>query len=292
MRLDPFGAFSAFDALVAPWLAPGLLQNFVLTALLILACQLALWLLSIRLRDASIVDIFWGPAFALVAVATWLHVQGTGVASRQALIVALTCLWAIRLGVYIGLRSRGHGEDPRYTAFRKHAKGNENLFILRNVFIAQGRSMWLTSLPVQVGQFLLAPAAIGPVAWLGVAVWTVGFLFETVGDWQLARFRRDPANAGRIMQTGLWRYTRHPNYFGDACVWWGLFLIACDHWIGLFTIIAPWRMTNALVNRTGKKLLEKKMRKTRPDYEDYIARTSGFLPWPPRKPPAPGADGR
>ena len=281
--LAGFAPFAAFDALVAGMLAPGLLVNLLMTAGLILVCQLALWALSIRLRDASIVDIFWGPSFALVAIATWLHVQGTGVESRKLLIVALTCIWALRLGIYIWLRARGHGEDPRYTAFRKHAKGNENLFILRNVFIAQGRSMWMTSLPVQVGLFLMQPATIGIVAWIGVAVWTAGFLFETVGDWQLARFRADPANAGRIMDRGLWRYTRHPNYFGDACVWWGLFLMACDHWIGLLTIFAPWRMTNSLINRTGKKLLEKKMRKTRPEYEDYIARTSGFFPWPPRK---------
>lgn len=264
-------------------LAPGLLANLAMTAVLLLVCQLSLWALSIRLRDASIVDIFWGPAFALVAVATYLHQQDVGVESRKLLIVGLTCAWAIRLGVYVYLRSRGHGEDPRYTAFRKHATGNENLFILKNVFLSQGRSMWITSIPVQFGQFLLKPDSLGPMAWIGVVVWTIGFAFETIGDWQLARFKRDPANEGRVMDLGLWRYTRHPNYFGDACVWWGLFLIACDHWIGLITIFAPLRMTNSLVNRTGKKLLEKKMRRTRPDYEAYIARTSGFFPWPPRK---------
>lgn len=266
-------------------LAPGLLFNLVMTAGLLLACQLMLWLVSIRLRDASIVDIFWGPAFALVALATYLNVQGVGVESRKLLITGLTAAWAIRLGLYVYLRSRGQGEDPRYTAFRKHAAGSENLFMLRNVFLRQGQSMWITSIPVQVGQFLLKPESLGFMAWIGATVWAVGFVFESVGDWQLARFKRDPANKGRIMQTGLWRYTRHPNYFGDACVWWGLFLIACDHWLGLLTVFAPLRMTNSLVNRTGKKLLEKKMRKARPEYEDYIARTSGFFPWPPRSKP-------
>lgn len=274
---------SAFDQLFAGLLAPGLLANLVLTAALILACQLALWALSIRLKDASIVDIFWGPAFAVIAVATYLNLGDAGVQARKWLIVGLTSLWAARLALYVWSRGRGQGEDPRYTAFRKHAQGNEHLFILRNVFLKQGQSMWITSIPLQVGQYLLQPAQIGVVAMVGVAVFAVGFLFETVGDWQLARFKADPANKGRIMQSGLWRYTRHPNYFGDACVWWGLFLIACDHWIGLLTIFAPLRMTNSLVNRTGKKLLEKKMRKTRPGYEAYIARTSGFFPWPPRK---------
>lgn len=264
-------------------LAPGLLANLALTAALLLACQFSLWLLSLRLRDASIVDIFWGPGFAVVALATYFHLQGVGVESRKLLITALTVVWAARLSVHVWLRSRGQGEDPRYTAFRTHARGDENLFMLRNVFLRQGLSMWITSIPVQLGQFLLEPPALGYMAWIGVTLWSAGFVFESVGDWQLTRFRRDPANRGRIMQSGLWRYTRHPNYFGDACVWWGLFCIACDHWLGLFTVFAPLRMTNSLVNRTGKKLLEKKMRKTRPGYEDYISQTSGFFPWPPRR---------
>lgn len=264
-------------------LAPGLLSNLLMSAALVLACQVALWVLSMRLRDASIVDIFWGPGFAVVAVATYLHQYGVGVESRKLLIVTLTCVWAARLGLYVYLRNRGHGEDPRYTAFRKHATGNEHLFVLKQVFLRQGLAIWITSVPVQVGQFLLEPASLGVMAWIGIAVWTAGFAFETVGDWQLARFKRDPAHRGQIMDRGLWRYTRHPNYFGDACVWWGLFFIACDHWIGLLTLFAPLRMTNSLVNRTGKKLLEKRMLKTRPDYADYVARTSGFFPWPPRK---------
>lgn len=264
--------------------APGLLQNLLLTAALIAVCQLSLWGLSVRLRDASIVDIFWGPSFALVAMATWWHQQGLGVESRKALLVMLTTLWAVRLAVYIYWRGRGHGEDPRYAAFRRRAEGNEHLFMLRHVFYKQGLAMWITSIPLQVGQFWLRPTELGVMACLGVAVWTVGFLFETIGDWQLARFKANPANRGQIMQSGLWRYTRHPNYFGDACVWWGLFLIACDHWLGLLTVFAPLRMTNNLVNRTGKKLLEKKMGRERPAYADYVERTSGFFPWPPRKP--------
>jgi steroid 5-alpha reductase family enzyme len=262
--------------------APGLLTNLAMTAALVALCQLALWGLSVRLRDASIVDIFWGPGFAVVAVATWMHQQGVGVESRKAVLVGLATLWAVRLGCHVYWRARGHGEDPRYASFRKKATGNEHLFMLRHVFYKQGVSMWITSLPLQVGQFWLKPEGLGPVAWIGIAVWCVGFIFETVGDWQLARFKADPANRGKIMQTGLWRYTRHPNYFGDACVWWGIFLVACDHWLGVLTVFAPLRMTNSLVNRTGKKLLEKKMRRERPEYEAYVQKTSGFFPWKPR----------
>lgn len=262
--------------------APGLLVNLLLTAAVLVVCQLLLWLLSIRLRDASIVDIFWGPSFAVVALVTWLHQYGVGVESRKAVLLGLTSLWALRLGLHVYLRARGHGEDSRYAAFRKKATGNEHVFMLKHVFVKQGMAMWVTSIPVQVGMFWLRPESLGPLAWLGIAVWLVGFLFESIGDWQLVRFKADPANRGKIMQTGLWRYTRHPNYFGDACVWWGLFLIASDNWLGLLTVFAPLRMTHNLLNRTGKKLLEKKMSRERPEYAEYINRTSGFFPWPPR----------
>jgi steroid 5-alpha reductase family enzyme len=129
---------------------------------------------------------------------------------------------------------------------------------------------------------MLEKGPIGVAAWIGAALWLVGFVFEAVGDRQLARFRADPANRGQVMDRGLWRYTRHPNYFGDACVWWGLFLIACDHWTGSLTVLSPALMTFFLVKGTGKPLLEKGMRRTRPGYGEYAARTSGFFPLPPR----------
>jgi len=274
----------AVQAFLAHNLAPGLVENLVLTAVVILIAQVLLWALSLRIHDASIVDIFWGPGFALIAVVTWLHLGDVGVAERKALIVGLTCIWALRLALYVYWRGRGKGEDPRYTAFRRHATGNPDRFMLRQVFLKQGRAMWITSIPLQVGQYYLVPTELGIMAALGVALWLVGFTFETLGDWQLARFKADPANAGRIMDRGLWRYTRHPNYFGDACVWWGLFFIACDNWLGLLTIFAPLRMTHSLINRTGKKLLEKRMLKTRPAYAAYVENTNGFFPWFPRKP--------
>jgi steroid 5-alpha reductase family enzyme len=150
------------------------------------------------------------------------------------------------------------------------------------IYLLQGVTLWFVSIPVQV-----AVHRGGPVtgwAAIGVILWAVGFFFETVGDWQLARFRADPATRGTVLDTGLWRYTRHPNYFGDACVWWGLFALACLHPAAWSTILSPLLMTHFLARKTGKPLLESHLTRTRPGYADYVARTSGLLPLPPRRP--------
>lgn len=264
-------------------LGPGFWLNCGVTAAVLAGCMLALWLLSIAIRDMSIVDIFWGPGFGVVALVTHYMSAGEGIDSRRMLLTALTVAWSLRLGVYLFVRNHGKGEDPRYTAaFRDRYKSNLHVHTLLKVFLLQGALIWLISMPVQVGEFLTAPAALGIPAMLGAALWLIGFLFEAVSDWQLARFKADPANRGRILDTGLWRYTRHPNYFGNACLWWGLFLIACDHWIGVLTVFAPLLMTHFLLNVTGKRLLEKRMSRARPEYAAYIAKTSGFFPRPPR----------
>ena len=179
---------------------------------------------------------------------------------RCTLVTVLTIAWAARLGIYLYWRNAGKGEDPRYT----------------------GLLVWLISAPVQLAQYLVQPPALGPAAFAGVALWTIGFLFEAIADWQLARFKGNAANSGRVLDHGLWRYSRHPNYFGNACLWWGLWLIACDHLVGLATVFAPILMTHFLLNVTGKKLLEKRMSRARPEYAAYIARTPGFFPWFPR----------
>jgi steroid 5-alpha reductase family enzyme len=247
----------------------------------IAVCMLLLWLISIPLRDVSIVDIFWGPGFAVAAWAAFAFVDGAGPHGWVAAV--LTTIWALRLGAYLVWRKRGHGEDPRYTAFINHLGAERRHWTgLTRVFGMQAAIMWVVAWPVVVAQVWSTPADLGPAAWAGIAIWTLGFLFESVGDWQLVRFRADPANAGKVMDRGLWRYTRHPNYFGDACVWWGLFLLACDNPWGLVTILSPVLMTFFLVKRTGKALLERRLKRSRPDYEDYIRRTSGFIPWPPR----------
>jgi len=151
------------------------------------------------------------------------------------------------------------------------------------VFGLQGVLMWLVSLPVQVGVVPDLPTSLGPVELVGTILWAVGLFFESVGDLQLARFRGDPTNRGRVLDYGLWRYTRHPNYFGDACVWWGLWLLAADSWLGLATVICPLVMNYLLVRKTGKPLLERHLSHTRPGYSDYMRRTSGFVPLPRRK---------
>jgi steroid 5-alpha reductase family enzyme len=265
-------------------LAPGLGQNLWITAAVLLACVLLLWLLSIRLRDTSIIDIFWGPAFGIVALVGFALADGHGVEARRTLVTVLTVAWAARLGVYLYWRNHGKGEDPRYTAaFRDRYKTNLQWHTLTKVFLLQGFLVWLISVPVQLAQYLVQPPALGPVAMAGAAIWAIGFLFEAVADWQLARFKGDPANRGRVLDNGLWHYSRHPNYFGNACLWWGLWLIACDHAIGIVTVFSPILMTHFLLNVTGKKLLEKRMSRARPEYADYVARTPGFFPWFPRR---------
>jgi len=264
--------------------ALGFGANLAATAAILLACVLVLWLLSLALADISIIDIFWGPGFGIVALVTFWLSDGAGIDSRRLLVTALTVAWALRLGIYLFARNHGKGEDPRYTAMFRDAAGRVSAVrTLTMVFLLQGALIWLISMPVQLAQYLTQPITLGVAAYSGAALWTIGFLFEAVGDWQLARFKRNPANRGKVMDVGLWRYTRHPNYFGNACLWWGLFLIACDHWVGLLTVFAPILMTHFLLNVTGKRLLERRLGDARPEYAAYIARTSGFFPWPPKK---------
>jgi steroid 5-alpha reductase family enzyme len=152
--------------------------------------------------------------------------------------------------------------------------------VLATVYLGQGALIWLVSLPIQVG--MSGGWALTPLLVIGGLVWLCGVFFEAVGDWQLERFRSDPANRGQLMDRGLWRYTRHPNYVGDACVWWGIFLIGCGSWLGLATVVSPLVMTYLLVWGSGKRMTEKRMVASRPGYAGYAARTSGFIPWPPR----------
>ncbi|MGH8286791.1 MAG: DUF1295 domain-containing protein [Steroidobacteraceae bacterium] len=264
-------------------LGTGFSFNLGATAAVLFACMIALWLASIRLKDVSIVDIFWGPGFGIVALVTYALSDGSGVDDRRLLVTVLTSVWSARLGIYLYWRNHGKGEDPRYAAaYRDRIKSGFHVHTLLRVFLLQGALIWLISMPVQVAQFLERPEKLGIPAMVGTALWLTGFLFEAVSDWQLARFKHDPSQRGRVLDTGLWRYTRHPNYFGNACLWWGLFLIACDHWIGLLTVFSPVLMTHFLLNVTGKRLLEKRLTRSRPEYADYVARTSGFFPWWPK----------
>ena len=262
----PWGAFAAA------------LPFTVLAVVVLLGITLVV---ALRVGKHAVVDVTWGLGFAAVAVTAYALSAGEGDAGRRLLVTLLTVVWGVRLAVHIGRRSRGHGEDPRYAAMLAEAPGNPTWFAVRKVYLTQGAVMWFVSLPVQVACF--EPAALGPMAWAGVLVWAVGLFFEAVGDWQLTRFRADPASKGQVLDTGLWRYTRHPNYFGDACVWWGLSLVAFSAWPGILTVLSPVVMTWLLAKGTGKPLLEKDMSSRRPGYVDYVKRTSGFVPLPPRK---------
>ncbi|MFF8414583.1 DUF1295 domain-containing protein [Streptomyces omiyaensis] len=262
------------------WSALGV--NLAATAATAAAVLLTTFAVAERRELHRLVDIAWGLAFAAVATVTWLLSAGHGDDSRRLLVAAATILWGLRLAAHIAHRSRGHGEDPRYTALLDKAPGNRTLYALRTVYLGQAALVWLISLPVQAASYSSAPLDL--LAYGGLAVWTVGLAFEAVGDHQLARFKADPAHRGRIMDQGLWAWTRHPNYFGDSLVWWGLYLLACTAWQpALAVLVSPVLMTLLLTIGSGKRLLEKHMAH-RPGYTAYAARTSGFLPLPPRKP--------
>ncbi len=251
----------------------------VMAAVVIGAAVVVLWLLSLILRDASIVDIFWGPGFVLVA---WVSFVTAEVAEVRHLVVAvLVTVWGLRLGGYLAWRNIGKGEDARYQAMRRHWGGHFWWVSLFTVFALQGAIMWVVSLPVQVAMTADGADTFWPSVAVGAALWTAGLLFETIGDIQLARFKADPANAGRVMDRGLWRYTRHPNYFGDFLVWWGLYLVALGTIEPWWTFIGPLLMSYLLVRVSGVAMLERTITKRRPAYAEYIRRTSAFLPRPP-----------
>jgi steroid 5-alpha reductase family enzyme len=250
-------------------------------AITILVLMLVTWLLSLVLRNASIVDIVWGLGFVVVAWAVRLTVD-EGLDARQWLLVAMTTIWGLRLAGYLWWRNHGAGEDYRYRAMRKRWGSRFPIISLGTVFLFQGLMMWIVSLPVQLGQADDTPD-LGWIAAVGVACWLVGLVFETVGDAQLAAFKADPANAGTVMDRGLWRYTRHPNYFGDACVWWGIALVAAETGSGAWGIIGAVVMTVLLRRVSGVTLLEKSLVKRRAGYTEYVARTSPFVPRPPKR---------
>lgn len=237
-----------------------------------------------RSGRVSGVDAAWGLGFVLVAA--WSALAGDGDLVRRLLLLVLVAVWGLRLAGHVWRRNRGGGEDPRYAELLTDAPGDRFSAALRRVYLPQGLAIWFVSLPVQVS------AAVGPgirlVLALGVLVWAVGFAFETVGDAQLRAFKADPDNRGRVMDRGVWGWSRHPNYFGDACVWWGTYVVAASAWPGATTLLSPVVMTYFLVRVTGVRLLEQRM-SGRPGYAEYRARTSAFLPAHlPRVGPAEG----
>jgi len=256
------------------------LEVFGASALAIAVLMIGTWVVSLRLKNASIVDIVWGAGFVLVA---WVSsALGEGVASRKMLLVWMVTLWGGRLAIYLFIRNHGKGEDPRYVAMRKRRGDTFGVQSLWLVFGLQGVLMWIVSLPVQVGSVADQPASLGPVEIVGVILYTVGIYFESTGDFQLSQFKADPANAGLVMDQGLWRYTRHPNYFGDFCVWWGIWIVAAATGMGIYTVIGPIVMTFFLLRVSGVAMLERSITKRRPGYDEYMRKTNAFFPAPPR----------
>ncbi len=246
---------------------------------------LTLWAACVRIRDVTVVDAFW--AFGMVVVAVSSLIQAHEPTPRRLLLTGLCALWGLRLGGYLFWRWRSHGPDRRYITMFARAEAKNGWgyaeAAMRLVFATQVPLLFIVCLPVQLGQFAAEPRALGPLAWVGAALALVGVFFEALGDAQLTRHRKDPAMAGKVLRTGLWRYTRHPNYFGDACVWWGLWLIAAETPIGFWALPGPILLTWTLIKWSGLPTVERRLQKTRPDYAQYIATTSGFIPWPPKR---------
>ncbi len=253
------------------------------TAAAVAIAMVALWGLSIALADASIVDIWWGPGFAMIGWIAWLLRPPTaGRPLHAGLLLGLVSIWASRLALHLFLRWRAAaGEDRRYAAMRRKAGAAFVRRSLHGVFGLQGVLMWIVSLPLQ-----LAIAGdgrpIGIVGWTGVALFAAGWLCESIADLQLTAFRRTRANGDQVLDSGLWAWSRHPNYFGEVVLWWGLFLVAVESSRAWWTIVSPAVVTVLLLRVSGIPMLEHGMARRRPRYADYVARTSAFVPRPPR----------
>ncbi len=247
--------------------------------LVVLVAMTAVWGVSVRMDDASIADLCWGPGFALLA---WVYQLPGERTVRSVVLAVLVTIWGTRLAIH--LARRHHGEDWRYAAMRA-AQGEgfwwRSLFI---VFWLQGALLWAVALPVLVASRAVGPPGVTVTDILGGALFLIGLAFETLGDYQLARFKRTRANRHKVLDTGLWRYTRHPNYFGDALLWWGIYIVAASTPGGWLTFGSPLLMTLLLLKVSGVTLLERTLMQTKPDYAAYAASTPSFFPWVPSRP--------
>lgn len=263
-----------------PLLALGLplLVNFAVA----IAAVLVLWLISIAIRDVSIIDMIFAVIMCLILAASAFMTPELGLADK--VMLGLVALWAVRVTVHLVRRNWGHGEDPRYSKLRTWVEGEWafHWLSLRKVFLLQGVVLWLATLPAQMA--ILLPEPTGPtlMTYLGASIALMGLLVETVADMQLTAFRADPTKKGTVLQSGLWRYSRHPNYFGELCVWWGVFVMACANpWV-IVSIVGPLAYSYLIVNVTGQATLDKKLAREKPGYAQYMEKTSGMLLWPPK----------
>ena len=259
----------------------GIIQAYATLGLVILVLMTLLWLASLAARNSSIVDIFWGTGFV---VTTWTAFALTpaGFPTRKLLISLLVTVWGLRLSLHVFTRNRGKPEDFRYQGWRGEAGKAWWWRSFFKVFLLQGVLMWIIGAPLLAAQISATPNRLTLIDFIAIPVWLVGFFFEALGDWQLAQFKANPANKGKLMNQGVWQYTRHPNYFGDATQWWGFYLVALAAG-GWWTIFAPIIMTGLLMRVSGVTLLEKTLKVTKPGYKEYVQTTSEFIPWCPRR---------
>ena len=256
-------------------------QIYFQALLVILGMMSILWIISVIIKNVSIVDLFWGFGFVLTNVFYFISTDGLGL--RKVILLILVSIWGFRLTGYLSWRNIGKGEDYRYKQFRRKYGENRYWWIsFFQTFLLQGILMWLISAPLLGAQYHGQEKSPGILDYAGIALWITGFIFETFGDYQLARFKADPSNKGKVLSSGLWRYTRHPNYFGDSAVWWGygfLCLGAGSIWPVLGSIL----MTALIIKVSGVALLEKNLVDKKPEYKEYIEKTSAFIPWFPKK---------
>ena len=257
------------------------IQIGLLNLAAIIGFMFSLWLFSLLKKDVSIVDIFWGTGFVLIAWSTFF--LSDGYEPRRFLVAAMTTLWGLRLSIHLFVRKQGREEDHRYQAMRAD-HGERFWFVsLFTVFLLQGVILWIVSLVIQAAQNIQVPSQLTWLDVLGILVFITGFVFESIADKQLARFQSDPSNKGKVMDQGLWAYSRHPNYFGETLIWWGFYAIALSHPGNFWVIVSPMLITFLLLRVSGVTLLEKTITERRPGYVDYMKRTNAFLPWFPKK---------
>ena len=251
---------------------------FIWSGASLLVVAVVFWLISLARNDVSIVDSLWSLMFLLVAVVYAVTSGNSG--PRGMLVPVLVAIWALRLSFYITWRNHGQPEDYRYQEIRANNEPGFRFKSLYIVFVLQALLAWVISLPLAAA--ITGESAIGLLDYVGCALFVIGLFFEAVGDLQLSRFRKDPANAGKVLDKGLWHYTRHPNYFGNFTLWWGFYLVAfsAGAW---WTIVSPLLMTFLLLKVSGVALLEKDISGRRPQYQQYIRRTNAFFPGLPRK---------
>ena len=262
-----------------------IVELLLINAVFSVALFLGLWMINVAIKDPSFIDSWWALGMVVMAITSFIVTGGQG--DHRLALTALCTVWGLRLGIYLLMRWRKHGADRRYATMMGLAQKDRGWGYAKAslllVFALQMPLQFAVALPVQLGQ-LGGVESLGILAWIGVVLAVIGIIFESIGDWQLVQFKNNPANAGKVLNTGLWRFTRHPNYFGDACVWWGLWLIAAETgWVGVASVIGPILITFLLTKWSGVPTTEGRMRRKKPDYEAYVAQTSGFIPMPPRK---------